>query len=204
MATVNNMSNNEQSNKEHVLSSGKTSDNRFLTVERYGNKSALILRGDRTIWGRKINAIGGRWNSRVDGGSGWVIDISYLERVKSLGHNVKVLFDDEDVEEDDHSENGSVCSDKKEHSDIESDHGKDKSKHSHRKRYYSSHSSSSESGSDEDERERTPPRRASNMRNKQISSDVDSDNEDVVTLSRRMRFMMSRMNDLERELKRKH
>ena len=54
-----------------------------LTVEVY-NKNRLAVRGDRNLYNDLVKGIGGRWNSRMHGGEGWIIPIEQKKDVENL------------------------------------------------------------------------------------------------------------------------
>ena len=54
-----------------------------LTCEVY-NKTRLAIRGDRALYNDLVKKIGGRWNSRMHGGEGWIIPIEQREVVEDL------------------------------------------------------------------------------------------------------------------------
>ena len=57
--------------------------NQELIYEKY-NDNSYSVRGDKTKYAKKIKDIGGRWNSRMKGGEGWLVPKEYLENLKSL------------------------------------------------------------------------------------------------------------------------
>ena len=54
-----------------------------LKVEIY-NKTRLSIRGNRELYNEDIKKIGGRWNSRMHGGEGWIIPIENKDKLDIL------------------------------------------------------------------------------------------------------------------------
>jgi hypothetical protein len=54
-----------------------------LTFEIY-NKNRLAVRGDRDLYNDLVKSIGGRWNSRMHGGEGWIIPIEQKSILEDL------------------------------------------------------------------------------------------------------------------------
>lgn len=114
---------------------------------------------------------------------------------------------------DSHSHSESDYSSDSSHSESETDHGSKQYKRSEYKSNYSresdtmsesdDHSSSSESDSSEDERIQYSIRKRNDNRHKgeELNSEIYSDDEDVVTLSRRLRYCVRKIQDLENSFK---
>ena len=66
-----------------------------LRFEVY-NKTRLAVRGDRELYNDLIKKIGGRWNSRMHGGEGWIISIEHKDVLEDL---IKSLGDSTDLDE---------------------------------------------------------------------------------------------------------
>ena len=66
-----------------------------LTFEIY-NKNRLAVRGDRVLYNDLIKGIGGRWNSRMHGGEGWIISIDQKDILEDL---INSLSDTQDNNE---------------------------------------------------------------------------------------------------------
>lgn len=55
----------------------------ILTFEQYNAKS-LVVRGDRDKFSSHMKLLGGRWNSKLKGGPGWLVPLSKKEELESL------------------------------------------------------------------------------------------------------------------------
>ena len=55
----------------------------MLSYEKY-NKNRLAVRGDKDKYQNLIKSIGGRWNSRMRGGEGWMIPTNKEKILKNL------------------------------------------------------------------------------------------------------------------------
>lgn len=87
------MDNDKYSNAESETQRGNDDG---VSVVKYSDKS-LVVRGDRTTWGKKINAFGGRWNARLKGGAGWLISKEKLADLEILFKRKFRLDDDNDT-----------------------------------------------------------------------------------------------------------
>ena len=80
-----------------------------LSYEPY-NKTKLAIRGPEQF-DSLIKSIGGRWNSRMKGGSGWTIDNSKEEQIKTLIDNLNssiITDNNSESESDGEGDNGIV------------------------------------------------------------------------------------------------
>ena len=77
-----------------------------LTCEVY-NKTRLAVRGDRTLYNDIVKKIGGRWNSRMHGGEGWIIHIEQKKVVEDLINSLN-----------DPSDSKTTCKEKEEDNDF--------------------------------------------------------------------------------------
>ena len=59
-----------------------------LTYEIY-NKKQFAVRGDRNRYNDIIKGIGGRWNSRMRGGEGWLLSLDKKEELDTLINELK-------------------------------------------------------------------------------------------------------------------
>jgi hypothetical protein len=55
----------------------------MLTYEKY-NDQKLAVRGDKDSFHNLIKNIGGRWNSRMKGGEGWLLPVSEKDKLIKL------------------------------------------------------------------------------------------------------------------------
>jgi hypothetical protein len=59
----------------------------MLTYEKYNNKR-LSVRGDKNLYQEFIKSLGGRWNSRMRGGEGWLVSLDKEDELKRKIKNV--------------------------------------------------------------------------------------------------------------------
>ena len=86
-------------------------ESQLLSYEPY-NKSKLAIRGDQQ-YDSIIKTLGGRWNSRMKGGPGWLIDNNKEDQLKILINNVNSTFspnNNNDESEDDEEEDNRIVS----------------------------------------------------------------------------------------------
>ena len=60
----------------------------MLTYIKY-NDDKFAVTGDKTLYHSEINKIGGRWNSRMKGGAGWLVPYSKENELKKLIRKIK-------------------------------------------------------------------------------------------------------------------
>ena len=120
-----------------------------LTFEVYSKTRLAIRGGDRAVYNDIIKNIGGRWNSRMHGGEGWIIPIEQKDIVEALINslNRKIVEDvdneqetceeepeplcenEEDENEEDENEDEEECESQKEKNEsLERERQKEKEK----------------------------------------------------------------------------
>lgn len=55
----------------------------MLHFESY-NQKQYAVRGDKNVYGRIIKELGGRWNTRMRGGEGWLVSKSQKSKLEEL------------------------------------------------------------------------------------------------------------------------
>lgn len=68
-----------------------------ISVEKY-NETRLAVRGDRELYKDFMNKIGGRWNSKMKGGAGWLVPIKNSEFLDQLMNSSKTNDQDLDID----------------------------------------------------------------------------------------------------------
>jgi hypothetical protein len=79
-----------------------------LSYEPY-NKAKLAVRGPEK-YDALIKTIGGRWNSRMKGGPGWMLDVNKEGQIKTLIHNIQSSLPQENNESSEEEEDNNITS----------------------------------------------------------------------------------------------
>lgn len=140
------------------------------------NKDKFIVRGDRTKFQKKMNKLGGRWNSTIDP-PGWLIPKAAESELRKIAS-----------EADSRDEKGSRRKESRSHS---------RESHSRNSRSHSrSHSRSSSR-----RRSPTPSPKKETHRSSHDNETVDEEDIDVITLARKVNILLSEIRDIRAELR---
>ncbi len=159
-----------------------------LVIYDHTNKDSIVVRGDRSKYDSQIKSLGGRWYVKLKGGQGWTVPKAQEDGVRKLGGR-------RESEKSPSRKSRSPSSKRSKSSDKSS---RNSSKSSGKS------SKSSRSGSRSPSRRKERPLSGNfkssthnTSKGSGEASDIDSDNEDVISLSRKLRVLMNKIKRME-------